>query len=330
MNKFLISCCLCFLSISIVAGNLPEEPSGKKKELVKIKKHKVHPSDLVADSLITPKGVILPERAKEAASKVLSSMFGDSLRLNNADSILRAFDKLPAFGIYKDNYFVLGTDVSGTPTSDNSDAKFQVSIRHRLTKSMLPFKTYLFLTYTQNAIWDVFKNSFPFRDLNYNPTIGFGKALISKNRFLGTFLFQFEHESNGKDGVDSRSWNKISFTGNIIFDRNWTFYAKAWIPLVDGVNNQDLTKYKGWAYLGGEYRSNDAKYWFNMLINKRSVDNLSANITLSLAIKLFKDANQYLFAEFYNGYGENLLDYKVYRQRLRVGFVIKPDINRIF
>ena len=40
--------------------------------------------------------------------------------------------------------------------------------------------------------------------------------------------------------------------------------------------------------------------------------------------KLTKKGNQYLFLQYYNGYGENLLDYNKFHNRLRVGFVIKP------
>lgn len=269
-------------------------------------------------------------KPKDVAIKAINSLFGRSDKFDNGDSIISAFDKLPAFGIYKDNYFIVGTNVTEKPTQYTSDAKFQVSIRHRMTNSKLPFKTYLFLTYTQKALWDVFKNSFPFRDLNYNPTIGLGKALIYNKRFLGTLLFQFEHESNGKGGLDSRSWNKISCTSNIIFDTNWSMSGKIWIPIVDGQNNKDLTRYTGWANIGGEYKSSDTKYCFSAVINKRSINNLSCNLTLNFAVRLFDDENQYLFAEFYNGYGECLLDYKDYRQRLRVGFVIKPDFAALF
>lgn len=267
---------------------------------------------------------------KDLAINAINSLFGRSDKYDNGDSIIAAFDKLPAFGIYKDNYFIVGTNVTEKPTQYTSDAKFQVSIRHRITNSKLPFRTYLFLTYTQKALWDVFKNSFPFRDLNYNPTIGLGKALTYNKRFLGTVLFQFEHESNGKGGLDSRSWNKISCTSNIIFDTNWSMSGKVWLPIVDGQNNKDLTKYTGWANIGGEYKSSDTKYCFSVIINKRSVNNVSCNLTLNFAVRLFDNENQYLFAEFYNGYGECLMDYKDYRQRLRIGFVIKPDLPALF
>lgn len=261
---------------------------------------------------------------------IVGSIFGASKQLSNADSIINRFDALPSFGIYKDNYFVAGTDLFHKPNNWNSDAKFQVSIRQRLTNSTLPFKTYFFLTYTQKAFWNVFQDSFPFRDLNFNPSLGFGRALVRHDRFLGTIMLQFEHESNGKDGLDSRSWNKVSFGTNFMFTDRWTFHAKAWIPIVDGDNNKDIVHYSGWGLFGMEYSSPKKKYNASLFVNKRGGVNLNANIIANFSVRLFSDDSQYLFLEYYNGYGESMLDYKQYRQRLRFGIVIKPDFFSIY
>lgn len=256
---------------------------------------------------------------------IVGSIFGHSRQLSNADSIINRFDAMPSFGIYKDNYIIVGTNLFQKPTEFNSDAKFQVSVRHRLTNSTLPLKTYFFLTYTQKAFWGIFQESFPFIDLNYNPTLGLGKALVRDNRFLGTLSLQFEHESNGKDGDDSRSWNKISFSSYFLLDDRWSFQAKAWIPIIDGENNRDIVKYSGWGFMALDYSSPKKKYNIGCLITKRGGVNLNANIIINASIRLFSDDNQYLFMEYYNGYGESMLDYKQYRQRIRFGIVIKPD-----
>lgn len=257
--------------------------------------------------------------------RIIGSLFGESKQLNNADSIMRAFDARPSFGIHKDNYLVVGTEVFGRKTQNNSDAKFQVSIRQRLTNSTLPFKTYLFLTYTQRAYWDVFKDSFPFRDLNYNPTIGLGRALISDNRFLGTVCFEFEHESNGKDAEDSRSWNKISLGTQIIFSDKWALQAKAWVPIVDGEENKHITSYNGLGFMALTYKSSKDKYSASCVVTKRAGAFFDSNVLLNFAVRVFKDDNIFLFAEYYNGYGESLLDYNQFRQRIRAGIVLKPD-----
>ena len=75
----------------------------------------------------------------------------------NADSVRAVLDKAPYFTLFKDNYFIGGTTIGHKPTAANSDVKFQLSIAQRLTKSKLPFDTYLFIQYTQKAFWNVFQ-----------------------------------------------------------------------------------------------------------------------------------------------------------------------------
>lgn len=79
----------------------------------------------------------------------------DSLERVDTDSVRRAFDRGPYFGLYKDNYFIFGTSVNHTPTKTNTDIKFQISIQQRLTRSTLPFGTYLYLFYSQKCWWNV-------------------------------------------------------------------------------------------------------------------------------------------------------------------------------
>ena len=56
----------------------------------------------------------------------------------NADSIRADFDSRPYFGLYKDNYFTVGTAVKQKPSHYNSDVKFQVSFSQLLTRRVLP------------------------------------------------------------------------------------------------------------------------------------------------------------------------------------------------
>lgn len=282
----------------------------------------------INDSIFRQRDSIGNPRFVEKAEHLVENIFKPDPELI-ADSIIKMYDDAPSFGIFKDNYIVIGTDLFRKPDRNNSDAKFQISVRQRLTNSVLPFRTYLFLTYSQLAIWDVFKDSFPFRDINFNPTVGIGKPLVYNNRYLGDIAFQVEHESNGKDGDASRSWNKISLYGVFKFTPHWTFFTKLWIPIIDGENNKDLTSYKGYGISALNYKQKE-KFNISLVLNHRAGGAFNANITINAAYRLFKKENQYLFFEFYNGYGENLLDYKVFHQRFRLGFVIKPNFMFVY
>ncbi|MDE6451340.1 MAG: phospholipase A, partial [Odoribacter sp.] len=85
------------------------------------------------------------------------------------DSLMQALEHIPAFTIYKDNYIVTGTNFEkGKVTKYNSDAKFQISLRHRLFRNLLPYRLYVFLTYTQKSFWDIYRKSAPFTETTYN------------------------------------------------------------------------------------------------------------------------------------------------------------------
>ena len=243
-----------------------------------------------------------------------------------ADSIRRALDNGPYFTLYKDNYFIAGTTIGGKPTATNSDVKFQVSIAQRLTNSTLPFNTYLYLFYTQKCMWNVFENSMPMRDFNFNPGIGLAKHLFVKNRYVGKVTLMIEHESNGRDGIESRSWNKVSLASNIFIDPNFMVHGKVWIPIIDGQNNQDILYYNGIYQVGTTFTTPNKRFGFALTMVKRKGWNFKYNTIWEVNYRLFKDENQFLFLQYYNGYGENLLDYNQYHSRLRIGLVIKPQL----
>jgi phospholipase A1 len=61
-------------------------------------------------------------------------------------------------------------------------------------------------------------------------------------------------------------------------------------------------------------------------IAKRKGWNLNANVTVDLAYRIFKKDNQYLYLQFYNGYGEGLLAYNRFHSQIRVGLLIRPKL----
>lgn len=262
------------------------------------------------------------DSAQKAKDKYLSERY-------NADSVRAELDKRPYFTLFKDNYFVGGIPLGTKPTGANSDVKFQLSISQRLTKSRLPFDTYLFIQYTQKAFWNVFQESLPMRDLNFNPGIGLGHLIVHKNKYIGKAYLMLEHESNGKDSINSRSWNKVSFFGSVILNKNWELQAKTWIPIIDSDNNRDILKYNGIFQIGLNYRTDNQRLQCGAIFTQRKAW-FGFNTQIEVSYKFNEKENQYLFVQFYNGYGENLLEYNKYKNMIRVGFVIKPKDFSIY
>ena len=253
----------------------------------------------------------------------------DSAATFDADSIRRHYsnDLGPRFGAYKDNYFVFGTAIGSRPTKTNTNVKFQISIQQRLTNTTLPFGAYLYLFYTQKVFWNVLENSLPMTDLNFNPGIGVAKPFFSRSdgRYLGKLMVQIEHESNGKDSIWSRSWNRITFGASVYLDRNIMVYGKVWIPIIDGQHNRDILKYCGIFQSGMQIMSNNRRFGVAINLTKRQSWNpFNYNSQIDVKYCLGKHSNQYIYLQYYNGYGEGLLDYKQHHSTLRIGICLSP------
>lgn len=240
------------------------------------------------------------------------------------DSLKHELDYGPYYGLYKDNYFTVGTDPTRKPTGKNSDVKFQISFMFRLTEATLPWKSFLFVMYTQKTLWNVFQESLPMRDINFNPGIGWSKPFFNKDRYIGKFTLLLEHESNGRDGEASRSWNKISFCGSTIVDEWLMVHAKYWIPIIDGGNNKDILKYSGIFQGGFVVTTPNKEFSWGLTWVKRKGWNFNMNTIWEMSWRVSDKMNLNLYAQYYNGYGECLLDYNQFHSRFRVGLVFKP------
>ncbi|MDR1895858.1 MAG: phospholipase A [Prevotellaceae bacterium] len=251
------------------------------------------------------------------------------------NEIINLLDRQPNFGIYHDNYLITGIPTNKGINKYTADAKFQISIRQRLFKSLLPFNTILFLTYTQKSFWNIYEHSFPFKDNNYNPGLVFIKPVIHENQLRGVFNLALEHESNGKDSLESRGWNHLVLSGVYFFNPCFSVQAKLWTGFLDrgekdlnGGGNPDLYKYRGYGLVAFYFRSLDDRFLVSATINPRNKIG-RFNTELELNVKLNSKANQYFFIQWYNGYGESLLEYNRYSSMLRAGIAVKPPLRSL-
>ena len=134
---------------------------------------------------------------------------------------------------------------------------------------------------------------------------------------------------NRKDSINSRSWNKVSFFGSVILNKNWELQAKTWIPIIDSDNNRDILKYNGIFQIGLNYRTDNQRLQCGAIFTQRKAW-FGFNTQIEVSYKFNERENKYLFVQFYNGYGENLLEYNKYKNMIRVGFVIKPKDFSIY
>lgn len=229
---------------------------------------------------------------------------------------------MPSFTIYGDNYLIAGTTLGETPDANNSDAKLKIGFKQRLTNKTLPFNSYLFFTYQQVAFWDIFKKSFPFREINYNPSLALVKAHYKDGRYNGFIQFQFEHESNGLDADSSRSWNRFSLIYERFLSQKLTGRAKVWLPIGNMDDNPDITDFRGYQELSLAYKMNE-HFIFETQIRKAFSLDLKGSILLGANYRISERSDQFLYLQYFLGYSENLIDYNQSTQRIRLGIVFK-------
>lgn len=245
------------------------------------------------------------------------------------DSIDKIITRLPAFSIYKDNYFVTGVHLGEKPTSNTMDAKFQFSFKQRLDDKPSILGAYPYLTYTQKSFWKVYKDSSPFEESNYNPGLMLLKPVYRDNKFFGVLTMGVEHESNGRDSIYSRSFNAVSVGFTRIFSPKLFVTVKAWIPfLID--NNPSLPRYIGYTEGQLQWIILRNRLFFDVTLRKGADWDFKGSINSAISYRLTKNANQLITLQYWQGYSESLIDFKRERGMLRIGFVLKPTFYRFY
>lgn len=228
----------------------------------------------------------------------------------------------PYFTIFGDNYFTTGIPTNREVSSLTSDVKFEIGFKQRLTNLVLPFKSYAYITYRQKSFWDVYQESSPFTETNYNPGIGFARPFFKNNQLKKGIFLQFEHQSNGREGEFSRSWNFMSLSFLYMHQENWQFGIKAWAPIGPLKDNPDLTDYIGFQETSIAFMPNP-RLMIEANIRKAFSWDLKGSLKMAISYKLDRDANQYLYLQYYLGYAESLIEYNENVSMIRLGIVFK-------
>lgn len=229
------------------------------------------------------------------------------------------------FGIqaYKTNYFLPLTYNFNNPGKGNKrwESEFQISIQKPLFSNYFGWNESLVMAYTQRAFWQTLKNSVPFRETNYQPEIFLSFLTnFSSLPSLIDLQFGYLHDSNGKDGDISRSWNRLYAQAH--FEKgSFELTPRIWwiLPLFDG-DNDDIGKYYGYGDINLAYNfENGSKINALLRNNLRSHKNKGA-IEASYSYPLAFGID--LFLKYFGGYGDSLIDYDRKMHKIGLGFSI--------
>jgi len=242
---------------------------------------------------------------------------------------------------HKPNYFLAGVyntrgwdptlfqDQAGDPDLelDDIESQFQVSLKVPLAIGLLDDRMDVYAAYTNRSFWQVYNEelSKPFRETNHEPEVwaqftndwsvfGFANTLNTVG---------LVHQSNGRSGELSRSWNRLQ--ASFLFEKRYLvlgFRPWIWIDTdKSGGDNPDIDEFMG----HGEFRlayGRGGHVLSAMIRNQIESGFDRGAVELSWSIPVFDYPYLKFYLQYFNGYGESLLDYDRKVNRIGIGISI--------
>jgi phospholipase A1 len=196
----------------------------------------------------------------------------------------------------------------------DTETKFQISLKSKLWENILGDASDLWFGYTQSSRWQVFNGSQsrPFRETDYEPEVMLNFRTHRELpwgwdlRMSGVSL---THVSNGRDVPQSRSWNRV--IGQFGFDRpGWTVVVRPWWRIHEDRptdDNPDIEDFMGRGELlvTRNWGGHEISALFRHSL--RGGDRSHSAVELNWAFPIYGELKGYL--QFFSGYGESLIDY---------------------
>ncbi len=239
------------------------------------------------------------------------------------DGFQRTF--VDRFALHEPIYLVYGNEDLG--------AKFQVSFKYRIfgfdSRWTYPPLHSLQAAYTQRSLWDIDSASSPFYDTSYMPSL-FYEFKRPRSHASGNWLQWWGlqsgilHESNGQGGNESRSLNTLfaRSTWSLGSLDGWHLLVTPEVSaFVGGIsNNEQIRDYRGYAQLRAVLGLANGPALAYTGRAGRHFDRWTTQLDLTFPVNVgFVDFGTYLLIQYFDGYGENLLDYDVRTRSLRFG-----------
>ena len=266
-----------------------------------------------------------PDAKSAAARPIVSAPLSNILPNQPAVSaIQRSF--AGRFSAHEPVYFIYGPNAPA--------AKFQFSFKYRLLGDAgrlgdaLPALRGVYLGFTQRSLWNITAASSPFFDTSYMPEVMFESQSFVNPSSGGGFQFLgyqagYRHESNGRDGPDSRSLNILYFRPAMAVGRldGWNLLV---VPRVlayvsDLSNNPDIQHYRGNVELTAIVGRND-RFALSLTARLGHKGSLQTDLTIPVRLDKLFDFATYFLIQYWDGYGESLLYYNQKTSSVRAGF----------
>ncbi len=241
---------------------------------------------------------------------------------------------------HRPNYLHPVSHTQASPTTagagpvQRNEIKFQISFKFPLTPPLFDGRAALFFAYTGQSWWQAWngQRSSPFREYSHEPEVFV--AWAPGRQVLGwdwrVASAGFVHQSNGRSGDFSRSWNRLF--AEVLLDRPgpWWIAIRPWwrIPenakptpaSPDGDDNPLMTRYAG----HGEVRVGYADGVDNWTLTARRSLSSGGKGAVQLDYSRPTGISPHLrwHAQYFDGYAESLIDYQARVRRIGLGFML--------
>ncbi|MDT0595857.1 phospholipase A [Glaciecola petra] len=278
----------------------------------------------------------------EAAQNTTEDVVTESLLDEKLENEKEANQNLFSLAQHRPNYILpisyvtdpnnITLDGVGAEQIDNLEAKYQISVKTPLWLQQ-DDASGIYFGFTAVSFWQLYNSetSKPFRETNYEPEV-----FYQWNANLSLLGYKFNllrvginHQSNGQDGLKSRSWNRIVATA-LFSDENTAYYLKTWYRLPEedktslldplGDDNPDINDYYGRIELGFGIKLGKVNVVSRIRNNLSFKDNRSG-IELDFTYPI-NERYDFLI-QYFNGYGDSLIDYNRHQQRFSMGVQLR-------
>lgn len=232
---------------------------------------------------------------------------------------------LPVTNNSTPNNGVYASTPDGNEHLNTLEVKFQLSIKTLLWENIFGNNGSFYVAYSQLAFWQAYnsRTSAPFREINFEPEAFL--AFKTGYDFLGLssqiMTIGFNHQSNGRSRPLSRSWNRILV--NLPFSVGDTYITLTpWFRIPESTPDDDnphMEKYYGYGELFLLQKLGQHTLTLMVRNNLRTSGNKGA-VQLDWSFPFYKKLRGY--AQFFNGYGENLVDYNHSNNRIGIGVML--------
>jgi phospholipase A1 len=210
---------------------------------------------------------------------------------------------------------------------DDSEITYQLSIKAPIWLNMFDSDIDAYFGYTTKSYWQLFNDDFsaPFRETNYEPELFIRKFTKRDTGSFGILGWDLgiNHQSNGRPEPLSRSWNRVMGRAALQVNDDLTLLARAWwrIPEDDeDDDNPGMYRYFGYGDVRAIWAPN--RNTFTALL-RTGTEEFSYELTWSYPIsRVFR-----VYALYYNGYGESLIDYNYKNERIGIGIALNDFVG---